>query len=106
MPTLGVNIAIIQHRQILLTLRSDFPVWCLPGGVVDAGESLAQTAVRKAHEETGLIVRLTRLVGVYSRPNWQDGGDHEIVFAAEPIAPLLTINQGVGEKSKPAKPIG
>jgi ADP-ribose pyrophosphatase YjhB (NUDIX family) len=74
MPTLGVNVAIIHDGQVLLTMRSDFPVWCLPGGAVDDGESLAQAAVREAREETGLNVALTRLVGVYSRPNWPVGG--------------------------------
>ena len=42
MPILGVNIAIIQDGKVLLTKRRDFEVWCLPGGEVDAGETLAQ----------------------------------------------------------------
>lgn len=89
MPTLGVNVAIIHDGRVLLTLRSDFPVWCLPGGAVDDGESLAQAAVREACEETGLDVALTRLVGVYSRPNWRYGGDHAILFAARPVGGRL-----------------
>jgi ADP-ribose pyrophosphatase YjhB (NUDIX family) len=39
MPTFGVNVAIIQDGQVLLTQRRDFPVWCLPGGGVEDGES-------------------------------------------------------------------
>ena len=85
MPTFGVNVAIIQDGRVLLTQRRDFPVWCLPGGGVEDGESLAQAAIREASEETGLDVQLTRLVGLYSRPNWRRGGDHAIVFAAKPI---------------------
>ncbi|MCP4543391.1 MAG: NUDIX domain-containing protein [Chloroflexi bacterium] len=85
MPTFGVNVAIIQDGQILLTQRSDLPVWCLPGGAVDDGESLAQAAIREAREETGLDVELVRLVGVYSRPNWRRGGDHSTLFAARPV---------------------
>ena len=65
MPTLGVNIAIIPDDKILLTERTDFEVWCLPGGEVEPGESLAQAALRETREETGLEVELTRLVGVY-----------------------------------------
>jgi hypothetical protein len=30
-------------------------------------------------------VELTRLVGVYSRPNWRRGGDHSVLFAARPV---------------------
>jgi ADP-ribose pyrophosphatase YjhB (NUDIX family) len=69
MPTLGVNIAIRDHHnRVLLTRREDFDMWCLPGGGVEVGETLAQAARREAQEETGLQVALTRLVGVYSRP--------------------------------------
>ena len=89
MPTLGVPIAIVQNGEILLTKRSDFPVWCLPGGGVDDGESLAQAAIRKAREETGLDVALTQLVGLYSRPNWWDGGAHEVLFADRSVRGTL-----------------
>ena len=91
MPTFGVCIATIRDGQILLTQRSDFPVWCLPGGAVDDGESLAQAAIREAREETGVDVELTRLVGVYSRPNWRYGGDHSVLFAARPVGGELQI---------------
>ncbi len=85
MPTIGASIAIVQGKRVLLQLRRDFPVWCLPGGAIEEGESLAQAAIREAREETGLEVELTRLVGVYSRPQWWRGGDHEVVFAARPL---------------------
>ena len=90
-PVIGINIAIIQDAQVLLTKRSDFPVWCLPGGEVDAGESLAQAALREAREETGLSVELTRLVGVYSRPQWWTG-HHEVLFAARSIGGDLRLH--------------
>lgn len=85
MTPLGVNISIIQNGKILLTKREDFEVWCLPGGAVDEGESLAQAAIREAREETGLEVELTRLVGVYSRPSWNGPGMHIVSFVARPV---------------------
>lgn len=79
---LAVNVAVIDAAsRVLLTRRDDFQVWCLPGGAVEEGESLAAAAVREVAEETGLAVRLTRLVGVYSRPKL--GGYHTLaLFAA------------------------
>ena len=86
MPTLGVEVVVVKEARILLTLREDIPMWCLPGGGVEAGESVAQAALREVYEETGVQVKLTRLVGVYSRPNWDRGGDHDVVFTAVPIS--------------------
>ncbi len=78
---LGVNVAIIENNRILLTQREDFEVWCLPGGAVDPGESLAEAAQREVLEEIGLAVELTRLVGVYSIPEEGVGSGHIALFA-------------------------
>jgi ADP-ribose pyrophosphatase YjhB (NUDIX family) len=87
MVTLSVDVTIFdqQERTVLLTRRNDYPIWCLPGGGIDAGETIAQAALRETEEETGLIVKLIRLVGVYSRPHWWEGGGHTVVFAAETL---------------------
>lgn len=81
----GANVAIIKDDKILLTKREDFEVWCLPGGHSEAGESLAQTAIREAREETGYTVNIIRLVGVYSRLG--GGNDiHGALFVGEIIS--------------------
>ena len=86
MPVFGVTVAVLAEGRVLLQWRANQPVWNLPGGLVEPGESLVETGVREVREETGLVVRPTRLVGVYSRPRWRAGGNHQVLFAAEPIA--------------------
>ncbi len=58
-----------SREKVLLTKRTDNGRWCLPGGGMDPGESVEEACVREAYEETGLHVKVTRLVGVYTTPN-------------------------------------
>ncbi|MEM7111993.1 MAG: NUDIX domain-containing protein [Chloroflexota bacterium] len=89
---LAATVAIVEAGKVLLAKREDFEVWCLPGGMVDLGESLAETAVREAREETGLIVNLTRLVGIYSEiGSWNDV--HLALFAAKAVGGKLVPQQ-------------
>jgi len=81
---LGCSAAIINNEgRILLTRRLDNGQWCLPSGGMDAGESPIEACIREVFEETGLHVRVTRLVGVYSDPNqlviYADGTKVQIV---------------------------
>ena len=57
-----------EHGVILLEKRSDCGLWGLPGGRIEPGESIMDTAMREMREETGLRVKVTRLLGVYSGP--------------------------------------
>jgi ADP-ribose pyrophosphatase YjhB (NUDIX family) len=58
-----------ESDNILLTRRSDNGQWCLPGGTFNPGESVAEGCEREVFEETGLQVKVLRLVGVYSNPD-------------------------------------
>jgi ADP-ribose pyrophosphatase YjhB (NUDIX family) len=94
MPSLAVIVAVIDEGKILLTKRDDFEVWCLPGGGVEDGESLAEAAIRETKEETGIDVELTRLVGVYSRIGGMWNDVHAILFTAKPVGGRLEIQPG------------
>ncbi len=85
MPGLAVIVAVIDDGKVLLTKREDFEVWCLPGGSVEDGESMAEAGSREAKEETGLDVELTRLVGVYSRLGGGMRDVHAVLYTARPI---------------------
>jgi ADP-ribose pyrophosphatase YjhB (NUDIX family) len=89
MANFGVGIAILQENKVLLTRREDFGSWCIPGGKVEDGESLGQSAVREIKEETGLEVQIEHLVGIYSIPKGPNGGSHDIYFAGVPIGGSL-----------------
>jgi ADP-ribose pyrophosphatase YjhB (NUDIX family) len=56
--------------RLLWQRRSDLGWWRLPGGVLELYESLPECVVREVREETGLTVEPTRLVGVYSSPDF------------------------------------
>ncbi|MHB8625037.1 MAG: NUDIX domain-containing protein [Aggregatilineales bacterium] len=83
MAGIGVNVAVMRDNKVLLIQREDFEVWGLPGGEIESGETPAQAAVREVLEETGLVVRLTRLVGLYTKPQWTIANSVNAAFAAE-----------------------
>lgn len=93
MPNLAVNVAVIHDGKILLTKRDDFHIWCLPSGGVEEGESLAEAAIRETKEETGIDVKLIRVVGVYSRLGGLPDG-HAVLYEAKPIGGELTSQPG------------
>src|SRR6266404_7751893 len=73
----SVSAVIFDRRgRLLLQQRSDGGQWGLPGGSVEIGESLAEAARREVLEETGLVVVVRRLIGVYSEPALQRSEEH------------------------------
>ncbi|MFT0788595.1 NUDIX domain-containing protein [Synechococcus sp. H55.10] len=69
-----------------------------PAGRVEAGESLLQAASRETLEETGWMVQIEALVGVYE---WRDVDRHTVrfAFAARPIAPRPGVSLDPGIRS-------
>jgi 8-oxo-dGTP pyrophosphatase MutT (NUDIX family) len=88
-----------DRERVLLTRRSDNNRWCLPGGALDPGESATEGCAREVWEETGLHVRVGRLIGVYTSPHhiveYADGNRVQVValhFAAEAVDGELRLS--------------
>ena len=63
-----------NRERVALVKRAVAPrkgYWCLPGGFMELGEGPAEAALRELSEETGLVGRIDRLLGVMSTPNAQ-----------------------------------
>jgi ADP-ribose pyrophosphatase YjhB (NUDIX family) len=88
-----------DHQTVLLTRRTDNGQWCLPGGMIDPGESVTEGCEREVFEETGLQVRVLRFTGVYSNSNrltiYPDGNKAHVIvlnFEVEKIGGELGLS--------------
>lgn len=71
-PGLAVDAIILDGEAVVLVKRKNRPyagMWALPGGFVEYGETVEDAVKREVLEETGLLVEIEKLVGVYSDPN-------------------------------------
>ena len=83
-PTPTVDVIIeIDHKIVLIKRKNPPHGWAIPGGFIDEGETVENAARREAQEETGLEVKLTDMLYVYSAPD-RDPRQHtmSVVFIA------------------------
>ncbi|WP_207264394.1 NUDIX hydrolase [Desulfovibrio sp. Huiquan2017] len=97
-PTPTVDVVIVMDlpdggEGVVLIKRRNPPLgWALPGGFVDYGETCERAAVREMKEETGLDVRLTGLLGVYSDPDRDPRGHTmSVVYTGVPEDPASLV---------------
>lgn len=62
----GATVVILKDNKILLNLRSDTNTWGIPGGALELGETLEETAARELKEETNLEADSFTLLNVFS----------------------------------------
>lgn len=68
---IGSNIILENEDGHVLLQKRTNGSWGLPGGLMEIGESLEETAIREVHEETGLEVTDLKLVNTFSGPQYQ-----------------------------------
>ena len=84
-PKVGVGVLVIEEAKVLLVRRTMAPEigkWSIPAGYLDHGEDPRVTAVREAHEETGLSVTIERLIEVFQNPADEGGASIFIMYEA------------------------
>ena len=85
-PKVAAAVLIEHEGRVLLVRRVNEPfrgMWTLPAGFVNGGEDPAEASARECLEETGLQVRVTRVLDVISGREHERGADFIIVYHAE-----------------------
>ena len=104
-PYLAVSAAIIRDGRVLIVRRARPPargVFTLPGGGVEAGETLHEAVIREVLEETGLVIAPIALAGhreVIARDGDGKVERHFVIlpFAARWIAGEVALNDELAE---------
>ena len=87
------TVAVVEFadERILIVKRRTVPFkgyWALPGGRVEAGESVEEAIVREVKEETGLDVEILRKIGEYRERGFKDGVEYDYSPACFLVKPI------------------
>ena len=104
-PFLAVSAAIMREDKVLIVRRARPPaqgLYTLPGGAVEAGETLIEAVMREVHEETGMIIEPLALAGyreAIMRDDDKRVARHYVIlcFAARWLAGEPVIGEEIAE---------
>jgi len=86
-PLPSASALVIREKGVLLVKRGREPEpdkWSLPAGLMKIGETAEETVIRETYEETGILIEVEDLLGVYDLIG---GGYHYVVicFSCRPV---------------------
>jgi 8-oxo-dGTP diphosphatase len=103
LPSVSAHVFDADGRMLLVRQR-DGGVWSTPGGLVEPDERPADAVVREAWEETGLLVRPERVVGVFGGPEcvvrYAHGDEAQYVIVAFACAVVGGAPRPDGEETE------
>jgi 8-oxo-dGTP diphosphatase len=88
------GVVVNDEGKILVIRRRDNGRWEPPGGVLELDETFEEGVRREVHEETGVLVRVHRLTGVYKNIT---RGVVALVFRCTPEAGSATVTDEARE---------
>lgn len=96
----GATLLLVNDKgELLLKLRDDAPLWCLPGGFAEAGETPVQNVCREVQEELTLTLQPERLVHIVGYKFYQPYNSSSIsahmFYLPYGGEPLLLGDEGV-----------
>ena len=108
----GATILVYNKQgKILFQHRTDSKDWGLPGGAMELGESIKQTANRELYEETGLKAKNLELVDVFSGkefyykyPNGDETYNVIVLFKTTEVSGDLKVNDNESKELKYLSP--
>jgi len=84
----GVGAVVLDAGRVLLVRRGQEPLkgeWSIPGGVLELGEMLEDGVRREVAEETGLDVRVVKVVEVVDRIVFESNGPEADAVASSRV---------------------
>ncbi len=76
-PRVGVGAIVIKDDKVLLVKRGIPPskgLWAIPGGHIELGETLQETAEREILEETGIVIKARKPIYTFDLIERDDAG--------------------------------
>ena len=99
-PTVAAGLLLEDAGKVVLVRRGVEPsagYWALPSGFAEYEETIEETAIREAYEETGLHVAVDDLIGVYSYDNEVIGRGVLVLFRGHAVDGELQAGDDAAE---------